>query len=163
MVAQNIQPRHFDAAYAERVTLADGSHATLRMIRPSDKPQIVDGLGRMSETSRYRRFLSAKRSLSESELRYLTEIDGENHVAIVALEADGGETRRIGVARFVRLSEEPTSAEAAVTVTDENQGKGLGRVLLQRLVAAAVELRAAGRGVLAVRRALQLGDDEVDR
>jgi hypothetical protein len=42
------------------------------------------------------------------------------------------------VARFVRLAE-PEVAESAVVVTDRAQGQGLGRLLFQRLVAAAVE------------------------
>ena len=45
----------------------------------------------------------------------------------------------VGSARFVRLSDEPDTAEAAVTVLDDFQGKGLGAILLQRLIEAAWE------------------------
>ena len=66
----------FDAAYEEYITLKDGSLAHLRCVRPEDKPKLVEGLKHLSETSRYRRFFTAKPYLSESELVFLTEVDG---------------------------------------------------------------------------------------
>jgi hypothetical protein len=43
------------------------------------------------------------------------------------------------VARFIRLAGRPDTAEVAIVVADDVQGRGLGRVLLQRLCAAALE------------------------
>ncbi|HKA89393.1 MAG TPA: GNAT family N-acetyltransferase [Haliangiales bacterium] len=132
--------RRFDASYREAVTLGDGTQAQLRLLRAEDKPLIVDGFARLSTESRYMRFFGAKDHLSDDELRYLTEIDGENHFALgaVAVGADGVE-RGLGVARFVRLADEPEVAELAVTVIDAAQRKGLGRILCERLMAAAHE------------------------
>jgi GNAT superfamily N-acetyltransferase len=45
----------------------------------------------------------------------------------------------VGVARFVREPGRPEVAEAAVTVVDAWQGRGLGRVLLSRLAGRARE------------------------
>jgi len=78
--------------------------------------------------------------LSEEQIRYLTEIDYFDHFAWAALRAEGA-GEGIGVARYVRLEAEPTVAEAAITVLDEYQGKGLGTLLLALLATAA---RAAG-------------------
>lgn len=61
-------------------------------------------------------------------LRYLTEVDHRDHEALVALADDHG----VGVARFVR-TKDPEVAEAAVTVVDDWQGKGLGTALLELL------------------------------
>ena len=60
---------------AQSVPLRDGSFVLMRPIRASDKPLIRAGFERLSEDSRYRRFLAPLRKLSESALRYLTEVD----------------------------------------------------------------------------------------
>jgi RimJ/RimL family protein N-acetyltransferase len=103
-----------------------------RHIRPDDKGRLAASLARLSPESRRRRFLMPKPQFSSSELRYLTEIDGFDHVAIVAVSADDPDLF-YGVARFVRLREDPTVAEAAIVVADELQGQGLGRELGRRL------------------------------
>lgn len=127
----------FDADYAERVTLRDGTDVVVRTIRPDDKELLHRGFLRLSPESRYRRFFAAKHDLTPAELRYLTEVDGVHHFALGATTADGQEG--LGVARFIQLDGEPGVAEAAIAVLDEHQGKGLGSLLFQRLVAAASE------------------------
>lgn len=121
----------------EIVTLRDGSHARVRPIRPDDKQALVDGLERLSAESRYRRFLRPVTSLNERELKYLTEIDYTNHFAWVATDPDG--TYGYGVARYVRDAKDPEIAEAAVAIIDDQQGKGLGTILMRLLVATARE------------------------
>ena len=125
----------------EEKTLRDGTQVTIRPIRPDDKEELLRGFSRLSPASRYSRFHSFKQALTESDLRYLTEVDGASHVAIVAVTASHDLRRDvgIGVARFVRDPNEPDLAEAAITVADDHQGKGLGKLLLVRLVEAARE------------------------
>lgn len=122
------------------MTLRDGQRVRLRLIRPDDRERLREGFERLGPESRYARFLIGKSSLSEYELRYLTDLDGINHFALVAGEvlADGSE-RGLGVARFVRDAEELRVAEPAVAITDDAQGRGLGGIMLQRLTQAAVE------------------------
>jgi GNAT superfamily N-acetyltransferase len=130
----------FDDTYEEHATLRDGSPVLLRLIQPDDKQLIRDGFERLSPESRYRRFFTPKHHLSDEELCYLTEIDQVRHVAIGALRrGEDGRDLGLGVARFVALDPEPGTAEAAIAVLDEMQGKGLGSLLFQRLVAAACE------------------------
>lgn len=132
--------RHFDASYRERVSLLDGGAATLRLIRPSDRDLLRHGLERLSLKSRYQRFFTAKRKLSERELTYLTQIDNETHLAIgAATEGPEGVEEGLAIARFVRSAAQPDHAEAAVAVIDDWHGKGLGTLLLLRLTAAAWE------------------------
>ena len=101
----------------------------IRPIRPDDKGMLSDGLRRLSPQSAQRRFLTPKRTFSRAELRYLTEVDGRDHVALVAEYPCYPVRRLIAVARFVRLEDAPDAAEVAVTVADEWQGRGLGSVL----------------------------------
>jgi GNAT superfamily N-acetyltransferase len=120
--------------------LADGTPVLVRPIRPDDKALLASGFERLSAESRYRRFMAPVTELSDELLARLTEIDYVDHFAWLALRADRpGEG--MGVARYVRLVEEPTVAEAAITVLDDYQGRGLGTLLLALLAVAA---RAAG-------------------
>ena len=109
----------------------------LRPIHADDKRLLEDGLRRLSAESVQRRFLSPKRSFSRTELRYLTEVDGRNHVALVAEDPADSERRLIAVARFVRLVGDPEAAEVAIVVADDWQGRGLGSQLSARLAAEA--------------------------
>jgi protein lysine acetyltransferase len=119
-------------------TLEDGTSVVIRPIRPADKPELVSGLHRLSPKSVHQRFLSPKPGLSRVELRYLTEVDGRNHVAFVAEEA-AHPGRIVAVGRYVRLREEPQAAEAAITVGDCIQRRGLGSLLAEILAHAAAQ------------------------
>jgi RimJ/RimL family protein N-acetyltransferase len=113
--------------------LPDGAPVVIRPIRPEDKGMLSDGLRRLSPQSAQRRFLTPKRSFSRTELRYLTEVDGRDHVALVAEYPCYPTRRLIAVARFVKLTDRPDAAEVAVTVADEWQGRGLGSLLGKHL------------------------------
>jgi GNAT superfamily N-acetyltransferase len=135
------EPRHFDGDWLEQATLRDGTPIVLRLVRSDDKELLREGFDRLSDESRYARFLSSKSTLTADELRYLTECDQEDHFALGAImeAADGGAPIGLGIARFIRLPDSPAMAEAAIAVADDAQGKGLGRLLFLRLCAAAAE------------------------
>ncbi len=139
--------RRFDSQYAEEVVLTDGTRVLLRLLRPTDKELVRGGFAALSLRSRYRRFLTSKVRLSDRELAYLTELDHERHFALGALCVDSaGKESGVGIARFVRSAEQPDIAEPAVVVIDRLHGRGLGRILCERLAEAARE-----RGVRAFR------------
>ena len=99
---------------------------------------LAKGLALLSDESRRRRFLGAKPRLTDAELRYLTEIDGETHFALVAVQADHLD-RVVGVARYVRSATDPVIADAAIVVGDPWQRQGLGRRLAIMMADAARE------------------------
>ena len=127
--------------FREEHALADGTKVTLRHIRPADADELRRGLERLSPESRYRRFLAPMTELSDAYVDYLTRVDGQDHVAIVGVTQLPGVPGDVGlgVARFVRVAGEPEVAEAAITVVDDAQGKGLGRLLAIALARAAHE------------------------
>jgi GNAT superfamily N-acetyltransferase len=135
-----------DAAFEQWTSLEDGRRVRLRWIVPADADLLRLGFARLSMASRLTRFFAPLHALSDDAIRYLTQVDGINHAALVAVSAPGDgpscDERGFGVARFVRLAGDPRRAEVAVTVVDEAQGQGLGRQLL-----AAIAIAAQERGV----------------
>jgi RimJ/RimL family protein N-acetyltransferase len=127
---------------ADQVILADHSHVTIRPIAPCDRDALASGFARLSEDSRYRRFLSPKTKLTQRELTYLTEVDHVRHEALVAV--DPGDGHLVGVGRYASGGSQD-SAELAVVVDDEHQALGLGTALATRTVARA---RSNGIGAL---------------
>jgi RimJ/RimL family protein N-acetyltransferase len=120
--------------------LKDGRVVIIRPIRADDVERLQAAHGRLSPLSRYRRFMTAKPYLSSADAAYLSVIDGSDHYALVATFAGSPDAEEaiIAVARFVRLPEEPDTAEFAIVVGDDWQGEGLGAELMGRLVDAAV-------------------------
>jgi GNAT superfamily N-acetyltransferase len=135
------------------VRLRDGSRVRLRTIAPEDKPLVADVFDRLSEDSRYRRFFTIQSELTPDMLAYLTEVDHTDHEAIIAIEPTAG--RALGVARYVRLRDDPEAAEVAFAVVDEWQGRGLGRALLTYLTR-----RARQEGVQRFVALIKYGNDE---
>ena len=132
---------HFTADWSSQHLLADGTAVRLRLLRPSDRDKLVAGFARLSPESRYRRFFSPMPRLPETLLQRLLDTDDWNHLAIGADVATDPpqEAEGAGIARFFRLPEHPDTAEAAVAVVDHLQGRGLGKLLLSTLAAAARE------------------------
>jgi GNAT superfamily N-acetyltransferase len=117
------------------LTLRDGAMVVIQPIRPEHKAALQRGFERLSDQSRYNRFLAPIERLGPSMLAYLTEVDHHDHEALLALDKRSGDA--VGVARYVRT--EGKSAEAAVTVLDEWQGRGLGTGLTSLLAERALE------------------------
>lgn len=105
----------------------------IRPIRDSDAEALRHAFEGLSQSSRYFRFHSPLRQLSDRMARYLTHVDGIDHVALVAIDRSHAAALGIGVARFVRNPRAPETAELAITVIDEAQGHGVARNLLEAL------------------------------
>jgi RimJ/RimL family protein N-acetyltransferase len=116
---------------AQRTVLRDGSEVLIRPIRGADAPALAAGFARLSARTRHLRFLTGKRELSAKELRYFTEVDHHDHEALAAV--DPAARRGLGVARYVRSADDAWSADIALTVVDDWQGRGVGTALLARL------------------------------
>jgi GNAT superfamily N-acetyltransferase len=113
------------------LALPDGTPVLVRPIRAEDKCLLSSGLKQLSLDSAFKRFLSPKTSFSSAELRYLTEIDGRDHIALVAVHADDP-AQLMGVVRCVRTQPGP-SAELAIVIGDPWQRLGLGHRLVTEL------------------------------
>jgi RimJ/RimL family protein N-acetyltransferase len=130
------------SGYRVPVLLRDGTPVTLRSIRPADRESLRDGFHRLSPEAIYHRFFQTKTSLTDAELRYLTELDFRDHVALVATVEVEGREQIVAVARFVRLKPPAARdrAEIAFVVGDEYQHRGIGTSLMAHLAIMARQL-----------------------
>jgi acetyltransferase len=128
--------RPYPAHLVQRVSLKDGSEVTIRPIRPDDGELEQEFVRGLSAEARYFRFMDAVRELSPRMVSHFTRVDYDRHLALIATaERDGGEIE-VAVARYV-AQEDGERCEFAVVVADAWQRKGLGRRLLEALMAAA--------------------------
>ncbi|AXQ31830.1 N-acetyltransferase [Solimonas sp. K1W22B-7] len=109
--------------------LDDGLRVLLRPIRHEDAPRLRDGFRQLSQLARRRRFLDHVDDLSEEQLKAFTSTDDVSHVAWGALNLEKPDEPGIGIARYVRLEDDPKMADVAIVIADEYQGRGTGFVL----------------------------------
>ncbi|HVM00006.1 MAG TPA: GNAT family N-acetyltransferase [Egibacteraceae bacterium] len=125
--------------YTHDAVLRDGRTVRVRPIRPDDTDRMLAMWQRLSpETIRMRFFVP--RGMTPEQMRFFTDVDYDRRFALVA--ETGG--RIIGVSRFDRLEDDPTTAEFAVLVEDAEQGRGVGTVLVRALVGPAQDLGVKG-------------------
>jgi RimJ/RimL family protein N-acetyltransferase/uncharacterized protein YjiS (DUF1127 family) len=116
-------------------TLDDGVLMRLRPLSAEDRDHLVTLMRGLSERSRTHRFLAPKRDLTRRELDRLVAVDQRSHVALLATVRDAKGEVPLGVVRYVR--DGASEAEFAIAVVDAHQRRGIGRLLLRRLVVVA--------------------------
>ena len=121
---------HIDNIQEFTLPLRDGELIDFRPVRPDDKETIQKGMLALSTESRYFRFFSPILKLSDALLHSFTEIDQHNHVAWIALAHNEHEHQGVGIARFIRIENQPTVAEFGMVVIDSYQHRGVGTILL---------------------------------
>jgi RimJ/RimL family protein N-acetyltransferase len=127
------------AGQSQLVTLRSGEVVQVRQVQPDDAPALVRAYANLGEQSRYRRFFTVMPELPEATLKAAVEVDHTDHEALVAVPLQS-EGEIVGECRFVRLADQPDTADVGVTVVDAWQGRGLGSALLARLSERALEV-----------------------
>jgi acetyltransferase len=130
--------RPYPSQYVSRSKMQDGSEVTLRPIRPEDEPLMVAFHETLSDSSVYLRYFQVQKldtRIAHERLIRKCCVDYDREIALVAdrLIPTTGAHEILAVGRLTRqLGRE--EAELGVLVTDRYQGKGLGRVLVDRLI-----------------------------
>lgn len=120
------------------VILRDGRTLRLRPPGRDDAEALVTFFGGLSKRSLYLRFHGFP-SLSPRLAEIVVEPDWQERGALLGALIDDGGERVVALANYVRLRDAKL-AEAAFTVADEHQGRGIGTRLLERLADRAAEV-----------------------
>jgi acetyltransferase len=113
--------------------LNDGTDIIIRPIRPEDAEIEQAFIRGLSPESKYFRFMNSIHELSLEMLVRFTQIDYHNEMALVAIKPGDQGEEEIGVARYI-TNPDKKSCEFAIVVSDMMQGKGIARLLMQKLI-----------------------------
>jgi acetyltransferase len=131
--------RPYPKQYVSQEELRDGSPVTIRPIRPEDELLMVKFHEFLSDRSVYMRYFHMMNINSRTAHERLTRIcftDYDREMVLVAEREnpENGEQEILGVARLSKNHAAQDEAEFALLVNDSFQRRGIGSVLLERLL-----------------------------
>ena len=132
--AERIQPIMDARNYKAVETLRSGRPITIRAIRPEDSTALLEVFPELDKYSLYLRFFQNKTKITDQELKYFTEVDFIDHVALVAT-ADPID-KIIAGGRYFAYDHPAKirSAEIAFMVLDRYQGQGIATLIMKHLL-----------------------------
>jgi len=131
--AANFSIAPYPAELAETIDW-HGERIVVRPIRPEDEQQHREFVSRLGAEDLRLRFFYSRRELPRSELARLTQIDYDREMALIAVRpSERGPEETLGVVRAV-ADPDNVEAEFAVIVRSDLKGRGLGHLLLARMV-----------------------------
>lgn len=116
--------------------LANGMNITIRPIRPEDADMEKDFMHRLSERTKYFRFMQSLQELTPEMIVRFTQIDYDREMAFVAISDHGDMPAELGVGRYM-MNPDGHSVEFALVVSDDCQGLGIGTRIMKTLMQAA--------------------------
>ena len=125
--------------YSVSDVLKDGTHVTIRAIRPGDRKRLLEAFRLLEKDSIYTRFFTHRSDPSDAEIDRAVNVDFVREVAlVVTTETVRGETI-IASGRYIAIDGASTerSAELAFVVEEDYQGRGVASRLLAHLAALA--------------------------
>jgi RimJ/RimL family protein N-acetyltransferase len=126
LVGPQIVPAVPGDAHAAALT-SYGFPLEVRPVAADDRDELAAFFARLTDRSRYQRFMGAKPQLSRADLDFLVSVDHRTHEALVAV--DPTDRRIVAEARYARWISEPDAADLAFVVEDVWQGQGIASLL----------------------------------
>jgi acetyl coenzyme A synthetase (ADP forming)-like protein len=138
---ESVRPRYIptpyqDAPQSGRLILRDGSTATIRVSQADDHGAVKKFFLALSPESKRLRFFALTTPRDELIQSFCDSSNPRVRLTLVVTRRSGMATRIIAVGTYAARDE--SSAEVAMAVDDEFQGKGIGTLLLERLALLAV-------------------------
>jgi acetyltransferase len=111
-----------------------GMQLTIRPIRPEDEAAHCALIAGMAPEDLRMRFFGAVRGFDHLQLARMTQIDYDREMALIATTGDAsGAQQTLGVVRVV-ADPDNECAEFAIAVRSDQKGKGLGKLLMTRII-----------------------------
>ena len=137
----SIQPRYLPLPYQDsadqgRLILRDGTTATIRQAHPGDQPAMAALFSSLSKESQRSRFFSFAQPNSDLIASFCDNTNPSVRLSLIVLRGFGPTVRIVATGQYFALN--ATTAEVALAVEDQFQGKGIGSLLLERLALLAV-------------------------
>ena len=129
---QHLAIRPYPKEYEFYETLPDGTQIFIRPIRPEDEPMHVEFFYSLSRQTQYYRFFTYTPKITHEQVAMFTHVDYDREIAIVAIINENGKDKIIGVNRLSYIPYEDRY-EFAIVVTDKWQGKGVAKILMEKL------------------------------
>lgn len=128
-------PRSTSTAAKATAILPFGGPApySVRQLHPEDFDLQRRFFGALSKDALFWRFMGPKSEVQETLVRYLSATDGKNHVCFLVETIKDGEPVMVAEARYVVDANDPAVCEFAIAVADEWHGRGLARMLLDKM------------------------------
>jgi len=117
---------------ASEEVLRDGTKVIIRPIKPEDEPLLLELFNSLSERSALLRFQQLNRKITKADLIRFCHIDYDQEMTLVALTKENQSFKIIGAAHLMKSYEDV--AELSIEILDQFQGKGLGTLLIQKLL-----------------------------
>ncbi len=126
--------RPYPHALEETILLKNGQRCLFRPILPEDEPLLQQFIARVTKEDLYYRYFSEINEFTHDDLANMTQIDYDREMAIVAVRQQNGLDEIIGVTRAISDADN-IDAEFSVLVRSDLKGLGLGRRLLEKMIA----------------------------
>lgn len=126
--------RPYPQKLEEIVQLKNGEQLLFRPILPEDEPLLQQFIARVTREDLYYRYFSEINEFTHDDLANMTQIDYDREMAIVAVREHSGTAEIIGVTRAISDADN-IDAEFSVLVRSDQKGLGLGRRLLEKMIA----------------------------
>lgn len=123
--------RPYPKEWEQTVPLRDGTAVLVRPVRPEDEPLYPPFLQKVTAEDLRLRFFGPIKHFSHALIARFTQIDYARAMAFIAIDPPSG--KMLGVGRVHLLSHSDT-AEFAVLVRSDLKGRGLGWLLMHKLI-----------------------------
>lgn len=133
--------RPYPAHLASTWQSPDGRSVTIRPIRPDDAGIEREFVKALTPEARYMRFMSTLKELTPEMIAHFTQVDFDREMALIGVVPHDDGERLVGVCRYV-VAPGDDYCEFALVVAEAWLRRGLGRHLMERLIAI-----ARGRGL----------------
>lgn len=133
--AARLAIRPYPGELEESVRLDDGAELFLRPVRPEDEPAFQELFSRLSADAVRFRFFGPMKVLTHPFAARMTQIDYDREMALVLTEP--GAAGAVPVHAVVHIAADPNGerAEYAIMVRTDMSGRGMGSLLMERIIA----------------------------